>query len=93
MRDSIDVLLKLRQLDETMHGLRTRIGARQADLQRKRMEADLLRQALTAERERLKDAQSRRREADMEVRTFRERKLGSEKRMNVVKTNEEFQAL
>lgn len=93
MRDSIDVLLKLRQLDETMQGLRTRLGACQADLQRKRMEADLLRQALTAERERLKDAQSRRREADMEVRTFRERKLQSEKRMNEVKTNEEFQAL
>lgn len=93
MREQVEVLLKLRRLDDALDRLAALVSARQADLQRRQTEADLVRQALERERQRLKDAGSQRREADLEVQTFRERKTHFEKQMTAVKTNEEFLAL
>ncbi|MBD3235412.1 MAG: hypothetical protein GF330_01760 [Candidatus Eisenbacteria bacterium] len=93
MDEQVELLHRLRQLDDRLERLRSRIAARQGDLQRCQAEADLVAQALERERERLKDAQSKRREADMEVQTFRQRKAHFETQMTQVKTNEEFLAL
>lgn len=93
MRESIQLLLRLRQLDDELQLLRQKVGAHMADVQRRKTEADLARSSVEHERERLKDAQSKHREADMEVQTYRDSKAHFEKQMHDVKTNEEFQAL
>jgi len=43
MDDQIAILLELRQLDDKLHDLRRRLEARHSDLQRRRLEADLVR--------------------------------------------------
>ncbi len=93
MRDQVAILLKLRDVDEQVHALRRRIETADADLQRKRLEADLLRDALARERAHLQDAGRRRRAAEQEVTGCREKKTGFEKQLPDVKTNIEYQAL
>jgi predicted nucleic acid-binding Zn-ribbon protein len=93
MRDQIDLLQQLRQLDGTIRSLSGAVSARETDLQRKVMEENLVREALTSEQAKLEAAQSKRRQADIEVKTSRERKAHFEKQLTEVKTNVEYQAL
>jgi predicted nucleic acid-binding Zn-ribbon protein len=93
MREQVQVLLNLRHLDDAVQRLRRRMVAGEADVQRKRLEADLVREVLAREKAKLKDAQSRGREADLEMRTFRERKEHFEKQLHDIKTNVQYDAL
>ncbi len=76
MRESISVLLELRQIDDRLRALQRRAEARQADATRRRLEA----------------AGRRRRDAEGEVQGFRKRKDDLAKQLQGVKTNVEYQA-
>ncbi len=93
MRDQIDRLQQLRQLDGTIRSLSGAVSARETDLQRKVTEENLVREALSSEKAMLGATQSKRRQADIEVETSRERKAHFEKQLTEVKTNVEYQAL
>ncbi len=93
MREQIDVLQQLRRLDDAIERLNCGIRAGGTDLQRRVMEETLVCDALEAEKTRLRNTQSRRREADMEMKTCRERKAHFEGQLREVKTNVEYQAM
>jgi predicted nucleic acid-binding Zn-ribbon protein len=93
MREQIAILLDLRRLDDQLHALRRSLEARQADWQRRRLEADLVRETHAQERARLEAAARRKREAELEVKSCRARKTQFETQLQGVKTNVEYQAL
>ena len=93
MDPQIAILLELRQLDDRLHDLHRVLGARQADLQRHRLEADLVRETLAQEQERLAAAGKRKREAELEVKSCRDAKKRFEVQVPSVKTNVEYAAL
>lgn len=93
MDDQIAILLELRQLDDRLHDVRRLLEARQADLQRRKLEADLVRETLAQESARLEGAAKRKREAELEVKQSRDAKKKFENQLQGVKTNVEYQAL
>jgi len=93
MDDQVAILLELRQLDDKLHDLRRRLEARHSDLQRRRLEADLVRETLAQERARLQAAAKRKRDAEGEVEGCRTQKKKYEGQLQGVKTNVEYQAL
>jgi uncharacterized protein len=93
MRDQVAILLELRQLDDRLHALHRQVEARQADSQRRRLEADLVRETLAQETARLDAAGRRKREAEQEVKQSRAQKVKYEGQLQGVKTNVEYQAL
>lgn len=93
MDDQIAILIELRQLDDKLHDVRRLLDARQADLQRRRLEADLVRETLAQETARLEGAAKRKREAEREVQGSRDAKKKFETQLQGVKTNVEYQAL
>jgi hypothetical protein len=93
MDDQIAILLELRQLDDRLHDVRRRLEARQADLQRRRLEADLVRETLAQEVTRLEGAAKRKREAELDVKSCRDAKKRFEAQLLGVKTNVEYAAL
>jgi predicted nucleic acid-binding Zn-ribbon protein len=93
MRDQIAILLELRKLDDQLRALHRQLEARQAEWQRRKLEADLVRETLSQEEGRLEAAARRRREADLEVKTCRARKVQLETQLQAVKTNVEYQAM
>jgi len=92
MPESIAILLELRLIDDRLHLLHRRLEARQADSQRRRLEADLVRETLAQEQERLAAAGRRKREAEQEVKRCRDRKTQLANQQPGIKTNVEYQA-
>ena len=93
MRDQIAILQKLRLLDDGIQERRKAIRTLEADVQRKTMEETMVREAYEREKSKLKNAETRHREAELEVKSCRQRKTHFETQLQAVKTNVEYQAL
>jgi predicted nucleic acid-binding Zn-ribbon protein len=93
MRDQIEILGRLRHLDDGIQQLTRAVRARETDLQRTVMEETMVREAFEREKARLGSAEARHRDAELEVKSIQERKAHFEQQLHSVKTNVEYQAL
>ncbi len=93
IRQQIQLLKQIRLVDDRILALRRQLAARQADIERRSMEANLAADSLARESARLEELKRRHREAELEVKTCRDAKRHFEKQLHDVKTNVEYQAL
>ncbi|MCK4302758.1 MAG: hypothetical protein KAY24_00810 [Candidatus Eisenbacteria sp.] len=93
MRQQIDLLQQLRDLDDQIQTFKGQVRARETDVRRTVMEESLIREALEREKAKLDAAKFRHRDANQNIDACQMQLKHFEKQLSDVKTNTEYQAL